>query len=119
MIVKHLDLTLTKEDLQDVVDLMEPYGQINNGIELLSPPLDWTRETKFPHTVWAVGRGLIALLLPNFDVVDNLWLEPSSWEGCYFQKGRKIKMEMSAKEAFERSMRTLSEWISQEVNRNM
>ncbi|MFQ6634997.1 hypothetical protein Gotur_011263, partial [Gossypium turneri] len=40
----------------------------------------WTRETKFPHSVWAAGRGLIALLLPNFDVVDNLWLEPCSWE---------------------------------------
>ncbi|KAG6396848.1 hypothetical protein SASPL_143005 [Salvia splendens] len=81
MMVNHLGLTLTKEDLQDVVDQMEPYGQINNGIELLSPPLDWTRETKFPHAVWAAGRGLMALLLPNFDVVDNLWLEPSSWEG--------------------------------------
>lgn len=40
MLVNHLGLTLTKEDLQDVVDLMEPYGQITNGIELLSPPLD-------------------------------------------------------------------------------
>lgn len=40
MLVNHLGLTLTKEDLQDVVVLMEPYGQINNGIELLSPPLD-------------------------------------------------------------------------------
>lgn len=40
MVVNYLGLTLTKEDLQDVVDLMEPYGQINNGIELLSPPLD-------------------------------------------------------------------------------
>lgn len=40
MVVNHLGLTLTKEDLQDVVDLMEPYGQINNGIELLNPPLD-------------------------------------------------------------------------------
>lgn len=40
MMVNHLGLTLTKEDLQDVVDQMEPYGQINNGIELLSPPLD-------------------------------------------------------------------------------
>jgi len=38
--VNHLGLTLTKEDLQNVVDLMEPYGQISNGIELLSPPLD-------------------------------------------------------------------------------
>ncbi|MED6166400.1 hypothetical protein PIB30_108859, partial [Stylosanthes scabra] len=38
--VNHLGLTLTKEDLQSVVDLMEPYGQISNGIELLSPPLD-------------------------------------------------------------------------------
>lgn len=42
--------------------------------------MQWTRDTKFPHAVWAAGRGLIALLLPNFDVVDNLWLEPCSWE---------------------------------------
>lgn len=40
MLVNHLGLTLTEEDLQDVVDQMEPYGQISNGIELLSPPLD-------------------------------------------------------------------------------
>ncbi|KAH9771396.1 putative inactive ATP-dependent zinc metalloprotease FTSHI 5 [Citrus sinensis] len=80
MLVDHLGLTLTKEDLQNVVDLMEPYGQISNGIELLTPPLDWTRETKLPHAVWAAGRGLIALLLPNFDTVDNLWLEPCAWE---------------------------------------
>lgn len=40
-------------------------------------------ETKFPHAVWAAGRSLIALLLPNFDVVDNLWLEPFSWEVLY------------------------------------
>ncbi|XP_010558735.1 PREDICTED: probable inactive ATP-dependent zinc metalloprotease FTSHI 5, chloroplastic [Tarenaya hassleriana] len=81
MVVNHLGLSLTKEDLENVVDLMEPYGQISNGIELLNPPLDWTRETKFPHAVWAAGRGLIALLIPNFDLVDNLWLEPCSWQG--------------------------------------
>lgn len=40
MLVNHLGLTLAKEDLQNVVDLMEPYGQISNGIELLSPPHD-------------------------------------------------------------------------------
>ncbi|KAF5196505.1 Atp-dependent zinc metalloprotease ftsh [Thalictrum thalictroides] len=80
-LVNHLGLTLTKEDLLSVVDLMEPYGQISNGIELLNPPLDWTRESKFPHAVWAAGRALITLLLPNFDVVDNIWLEPFSWEG--------------------------------------
>lgn len=39
-LVNHLGLALTKEDMQSVVDLMEPYGQISNGIELLSPPLD-------------------------------------------------------------------------------
>ncbi|KAL0928493.1 hypothetical protein M5K25_000377 [Dendrobium thyrsiflorum] len=77
----HLGLTLTREDMQSVVDLMEPYGQISNGIELLTPPTDWTRQEKFPHAVWAAGRGLIALLLPNFDVVDNIWLEPAAWEG--------------------------------------
>uniref|UniRef100_A0A5B7C2I5 CARD domain-containing protein n=1 Tax=Davidia involucrata TaxID=16924 RepID=A0A5B7C2I5_DAVIN len=95
MVVNHLGLTLTKEDLQNVVDLMEPYGQISNGIELLNPPLDWTRETKFPHAVWAAGRGLIALLLPNFDVVDNLWLEPFSWEGIGCTKITKAKNEGS------------------------
>ncbi|XP_057426708.1 probable inactive ATP-dependent zinc metalloprotease FTSHI 5, chloroplastic [Lotus japonicus] len=93
--VNHLGLTLSKEDLQNVVDLMEPYGQISNGIELLSPPLDWTRETKFPHAVWAAGRGLIALLLPNFDVVDNLWLEPLSWQGIGCTKITKARNEGS------------------------
>ncbi|KAK7269162.1 hypothetical protein RIF29_21878 [Crotalaria pallida] len=94
-LVNHLGLTLTKEDLESVVDLMEPYGQISNGIELLSPPLDWTRETKFPHAVWAAGRGLIALLLPNFDVVDNLWLEPLSWQGIGYTKITKARNEGS------------------------
>jgi len=42
--------------------------------------VQWTRETKFPHAVWAAGRGLTAHLLPNFDVVENLWLEPLSWQ---------------------------------------
>ncbi|KAL9233411.1 hypothetical protein vseg_008418 [Gypsophila vaccaria] len=81
MLVNHLGLTLTKEDLRNVVDLMEPYGQISDGIEMYTPPVDWTRETKFPHAVWAAGRGLITLLLPNFDVVDTMWLEPLAWEG--------------------------------------
>ncbi|KAJ9180003.1 hypothetical protein P3X46_008312 [Hevea brasiliensis] len=95
MLVNHLGLELTKEDLQNVVDLMEPYGQISNGIDLLNPPLDWTRETKFPHAVWAAGRGLIALLLPNFDVVDNLWLEPCSWQGIGCTKISKARNEGS------------------------
>ncbi|KAI9077967.1 hypothetical protein K1719_040096 [Acacia pycnantha] len=95
MFVNHLGLTLTKEDLQHVIDLMEPYGQINNGIELLTPPLNWTRETKFPHAVWAAGRGLIALLIPNFDVVENLWLEPQSWQGIGCTKITKARNEGS------------------------
>ncbi|XP_071702217.1 probable inactive ATP-dependent zinc metalloprotease FTSHI 5, chloroplastic [Rutidosis leptorrhynchoides] len=95
MVVNHLGLTLTREDLQNVVDLMEPYGQITNGIEYLNVPLDWTRETKFPHAVWVAGRGLIAALLPNYDVVDNLWLEPLSWEGIGCTKITKAKTEGS------------------------
>ncbi|KAG0502734.1 hypothetical protein HPP92_002806 [Vanilla planifolia] len=80
-LVEHLGLTLTKEDMQSVVDLMEPYGQIRDGIEYLGPPADWTREEKFAHAVWAAGRGLMALLLPNYDVVECIWLQPCSWEG--------------------------------------
>ncbi|KAJ8467400.1 hypothetical protein OPV22_029952 [Ensete ventricosum] len=94
-VVNHLGLILTREDMESVVDLMEPYGQISNGIELYSPPLDWTRETKFPHAVWAAGRALIALLLPNFDVVDNIWLEPAAWEGIGCTRISKAKNEGS------------------------
>ncbi|XP_057800868.1 uncharacterized protein LOC131016232 isoform X5 [Salvia miltiorrhiza] len=39
--------------------------------------------------------------------------ESSDKRGCYFQEGTKIKMKMSVKEAFERSMRTLSESLLQ------
>ncbi|KAG4122252.1 hypothetical protein ERO13_D11G255200v2 [Gossypium hirsutum] len=46
MLVNHLGLNLTKDDLQNVVDLMEPYGQISNGIEYLNPPLDGIGCTK-------------------------------------------------------------------------
>nr|XP_043606226.1 probable inactive ATP-dependent zinc metalloprotease FTSHI 5, chloroplastic [Erigeron canadensis] len=95
MLVNHLGLTLSREDLQNVVDLMEPYGQITNGIEYLNVPLNWTKETKFPHAVWVAGRGVIAALLPNYDVVDNLWLEPLSWEGIGCTKITKAKTEGS------------------------
>ncbi|XP_057515856.1 probable inactive ATP-dependent zinc metalloprotease FTSHI 5, chloroplastic isoform X2 [Amaranthus tricolor] len=101
MVVNHLGLTLTRDDLRDVVDQMEPYGQITNGIEFYSPPLDWTRDTKFPHAVWAAGRGLIALLLPNFDAVDNIWLEPLAWEGIGCTKITKAKNEGSMDENVE------------------
>lgn len=40
VLVNHLGLTLSREDLQNVVDLMEPHGEISDGIELLNPPLD-------------------------------------------------------------------------------
>ncbi|PIN25875.1 hypothetical protein CDL12_01392 [Handroanthus impetiginosus] len=36
--------------------------------------------------------------------------------GCYFQEGSEIKMEMSLENAFQRSITTLSEWITHEVN---
>ncbi|KAL2236497.1 protein trichome birefringence-like 11 isoform X1 [Sesamum indicum] len=36
--------------------------------------------------------------------------------GCYFQEGTDIKMEMSVENAFQRSIKTLMDWISREVN---
>lgn len=85
-LVDHLGLRLTEEDMESTVDLMEPYGQIKPGLELRNPPTIWTREFKFPHAVWAAGRGLVALLLPNFDSVDHIWLDATSWEGVGFTK---------------------------------
>ncbi|KAL4569093.1 hypothetical protein LXL04_024721 [Taraxacum kok-saghyz] len=39
------------------------------------------------------GRGLIVALLPNYDVVGNLWLEPLSSEGIGCTKIKKAKTE--------------------------
>eukprot|EP01018_Ginkgo_biloba_P009872 Gb_28496 [translate_table: standard] len=85
-LIDHLCLRLTKEDIESTVELMEPYGQIRPGLELRNPPTIWTREAKFPHAVWAAGRGLVAALLPNFDSVDQIWLDPFSWEGIGYTK---------------------------------
>lgn len=38
------------------------------------------------------------------------------FRGCYFQEGDEIKIGMSVGDAFHTSLRTLSDWISREVN---
>lgn len=63
MIVNHLGLTLTKGDLQQVVDLMEPYGQISNGIELLTPPLDVRSYLVLKLIAWSTYSLLIIYFL--------------------------------------------------------
>ncbi|CAK9156358.1 unnamed protein product [Ilex paraguariensis] len=76
MLVNHIGLTLTKEDLQNVVDLMEPYGQISNGIELLNPPLDtfsriipkWVRKTKIVKGISKMLVNHIGLTLTKEDL---------------------------------------------------
>ncbi|KAI3525925.1 hypothetical protein L1887_05058 [Cichorium endivia] len=64
---------------------------ITNWVEYLNPPLDWTTKKKFLHVVWVAGRGLIDALLPNYDVVDNIWLEILFWEGVGCMKITKAK----------------------------
>ncbi|CAI5535364.1 unnamed protein product [Closterium sp. Naga37s-1] len=49
-------------------------------------PSQWDRAEKLPHAVWAAGRGVLAALLPSFDRVDNIWLNPNSWEGVGFTR---------------------------------
>ncbi|CAK9878262.1 unnamed protein product [Sphagnum jensenii] len=85
-LINWLDLGVTKEDMDAAVEYMDVFGQTQPGIELRDPDVVWTREYKFPHAVWAAGRGLIALLLPDFDSVDLIWLDPTSWEGIAFTK---------------------------------
>lgn len=53
---------------------------ISFAIRLLSSPWQWSREEKLPHAIWAAGRGLLAALLPSFDRVENIWLEPDNWQ---------------------------------------
>lgn len=85
-LIDFLGLRLSKEDIQAAVETMDVFGESHPGLELENPPVVWTREYKFPHAVWAAGRVLVALLLPNFDIVDQAWLDPTSWNGVAFTK---------------------------------
>lgn len=43
--------------------------------------LQWTRQFKILHAIWTAGEVLLALLLlPDFDYVDRVLLDPTSWE---------------------------------------
>ncbi|CAM6088523.1 unnamed protein product [Calypogeia fissa] len=86
MLIDWLGLRVTKEDMEDAVEYLDVFGESKPGLELYDPPYVWSREFKFPHAVWAAGKGLIALLLPDFDQVDMIWLDPTSWEGIAFTK---------------------------------
>lgn len=85
-LIDWLGLRLTKEDLETAVETMDVFGQTRPGVELELPTPIWTREYKFPHAVWAAGRALTAYLLPNFDTLDQAWLDPTSWQGIGFTK---------------------------------
>ncbi|GJN10832.1 hypothetical protein PR202_ga28962 [Eleusine coracana subsp. coracana] len=37
-------------------------------------------------------------------------------QGCYFQDGKKLRLDMSVEDAYQRAMRTLQKWIQKEVN---
>lgn len=81
-----LGLKVTKEDVEAAVACIDVFNESRPGIEYRSPGYIWTREFKFPHAVWAAGRGLVGALLPNFDVLENIWLDQSSWEGIGFTR---------------------------------
>ncbi|KAI6692774.1 hypothetical protein NL676_020484 [Syzygium grande] len=76
MLVNHLGLTLTEEDMQNVVDLMEPYGQLTNGVELLNPPLDSTicglnhlrgRDSYLPrHVLWDFSALIVTRMVIQY-----------------------------------------------------
>ncbi|CAL9045181.1 protein trichome birefringence-like 10 [Musa acuminata AAA Group] len=44
--------------------------------------------------------------------------EKTTRGGCYFEEGNQVKMEMSVDDAYQRSIRTLLEWVHKEVNRS-
>ncbi|XP_024529282.1 probable inactive ATP-dependent zinc metalloprotease FTSHI 5, chloroplastic [Selaginella moellendorffii] len=80
-VIDWLGLRVTKEDFEMTVRYMDVRGRSKPGIEFHDPLYPWTRETKYPHAVWAAARGLLARLLPNFDIVEYIWLDETSWEG--------------------------------------
>eukprot|EP00850_Spirogloea_muscicola_P012212 SM000078S22071 [mRNA] locus=s78:233066:239286:- [translate_table: standard] len=83
-VVTHLGLDITPDDIAGILDSLDFHARIKPGIELRNPPIEWTRETKLPHAVWAAGRAVLAALLPAFHTVTCVWLDPTSWDGIGF-----------------------------------
>eukprot|EP00850_Spirogloea_muscicola_P004500 SM000019S05044 [mRNA] locus=s19:651366:657628:- [translate_table: standard] len=83
-VVTHLGLDITPDDVAVILDSLDFHARIKPGIELRNPPIEWTRETKLPHAVWAAGRAVLAALLPDFHNVTCVWLDPTSWDGIGF-----------------------------------
>ncbi|KAI5062980.1 hypothetical protein GOP47_0021527 [Adiantum capillus-veneris] len=81
-----LGLKVTKADVEAAVACVDVFNESRPGIEYENPGYIWTREFKFPHAVWAVGRGLLGALLPDFDILENIWLDQGSWEGIGFTR---------------------------------
>lgn len=62
--------------MQNVVNQMEPYGQISNGIEMYTPPIDVSFSSPFFFRFFAIYT-----LLPSFD--SSLWyLLTLKWSYC-------------------------------------
>ncbi|CAI5461677.1 unnamed protein product [Closterium sp. Yama58-4] len=86
-VVERLGLELTAGDVQRVVADIDFSSLTHLGMDLTLPDTaKWDRAEKLPHAVWAAGRGVLAALLPSFDRVDNIWLNPNSWEGVGFTR---------------------------------
>eukprot|EP00249_Psilotum_nudum_P022546 c28558_g1_i2 orf=108-4457(+) len=96
-LVDWLGLRVTESDVESALERIDYFGEAKPGLDLYSPSFNWTREFKFPHAVWAAGRGLLALLLPNFDLVEQIWLDPTSWDGIGYTKFTK-RMEAGYEE---------------------
>lgn len=96
-LVDWLGLRVTKEDIEAAVECIDVFNESRPGLEMRSPGYIWTREFKFPHAVWAAGRGLVGLLLPNFDTLQQIWLDQTSWEGIGFTRFTK-RMEAGYEE---------------------
>ncbi|CAI5994521.1 unnamed protein product [Closterium sp. NIES-65] len=80
-VVERLGLELTPGDVQRVLPDIDFSSLTDLGMDLTLPDTaKWDRAEKLPHAVWAAGRGVLAALLPSFDRVDNIWLNPNSWE---------------------------------------
>ncbi|CAI6000843.1 unnamed protein product [Closterium sp. NIES-64] len=86
-VVERLGLELTPGDVQRVLPDIDFSSLTDLGMDLTLPDTaKWDRAEKLPHAVWAAGRGVLAALLPSFDRVDNIWLNPNSWEGVGFTR---------------------------------
>ncbi|XWS32552.1 hypothetical protein CRYUN_Cryun23aG0167700 [Craigia yunnanensis] len=118
LITKHIgSLVFRFEDYKCIVEYYRFPYLVMQGSSFRRAPKSVRMALKLDQMTWA------RLLLEDADVLvfnnGHWWrYEKTKKHGCYFQKGQEMKMEMDLGTVFQKSIKTLVDFVTSQVDKN-